>query len=114
MATEAVTTPKSSTTPIRSGPARRRGAPGPDRVTVALFSLASFLVVLALLATQLAGATSHRAARSVLLVRKIYRTTVVETVSGATVRGGTSVSQSVSSSGANVGTVATPTTRTSG
>jgi hypothetical protein len=83
-------------------------------VTVVLFSLATFLVVLALLATQLAGATSYQAAHPVLLVRKIYRTTVIETVTGATGHGGTSVSQSVSSSGASGAAVSTPTTRTSG
>jgi hypothetical protein len=83
-------------------------------VTVVLFSLATFLVVLALLATQLAGATSYPAAHPVLLVRKIYRTTVIETVTGATGHGGTSVSQSVSSSGASGAAVSTPTTRTSG
>jgi hypothetical protein len=114
MATEPGATPNPSTTTIVSRTARRPAAPGPDRVTVVLFSLATLLVVLSLLATQLAGATSHRAARPVLLVRKIYRTTVVETVTGAIGHGGTSVSQSVSSSGASGGTVATPTTRTSG
>jgi hypothetical protein len=113
MATEVVVTPNPRTTTIPCGTARRPAAQGPDRVTVVLFSLATFLVVLALLATQLAGATSHRAA-PVLLVRKIYRTTVVETVTGAPGHKGTSVSQSVSSSGASGGTVASPTTRTSG
>jgi hypothetical protein len=114
MATEAAATPKPSVTTTLSRPGRRPAAPGPDRVTVVLFSLASFLVVLALLAGQPAGEPSHRAAHPVLLVRKIYRTTVVEEVTGATGNGGTSVTQSVSSSGASDSTAATPTTRTSG
>jgi hypothetical protein len=114
MAIEAIATPKPSARTVPSGPARRPAAPGPDRVTVVLFSVAAFLVVLALLATQLAGASSRQAARPALLVRKIYRTTVIETVTGATGHGGTSVSRSVSSSGASGGTMATPATRTSG
>ncbi len=50
--------------------------------------------------------------RPVPVLRKIYRTTVIETIVGGSEPSGTSVSQSVSSSGAT-GTAATPTTRTS-
>lgn len=74
-----------------------------------LFSVAAFLAVLSILARQL-PATEHRPVPVVL--RKIYRTTTVETIVGSAARGGTSVSQSVSSSGAS-GTVSAPTSRTS-
>jgi hypothetical protein len=91
---------------------RRRGSPASsDRLTVALVSVATFLVVLALLVHQL-PATSYARSSPVHLLRKIYRTTVVETIAGGSGPGGSSVSQSVSSSGSNA-TTAAPTTRTS-
>lgn len=89
---------------------------GPDRVTVALFSLAAFLLVLTLLGTQLSQAgSSHATARRSVLVRRIYKTTVVERVLPAGVGGpgGTSVSQSVSGSSPGSLLGAAPVTRTS-
>ncbi len=88
---------------------------GPDRVTVALFSLATFLVVLALLAGQLPHAGSAATPRPVVLHR-VYRTTVIERVvpSGASgAQSGPSVSQSVSGSGAEPSPPALPVTRAS-
>ncbi|HET9104673.1 MAG TPA: hypothetical protein VFN55_15075 [Solirubrobacteraceae bacterium] len=84
-----------------------------DRVTVLLSGLCAFLLVLAVLATQL-PATPATHPRRVLLVRRVYRTTVVETVvnaPGPTVSSGP-VTQSVSSSGAAAAPPA-PTTRAS-
>lgn len=94
----------------------RRARGGPDRVTVALFSLTAFLLVLALLGTQLSHAGSDRvAARRSILVRRIYRTTVIERVLPAGVGGpgGTSVAQSVSGSSPGSLLGAAPVTRTS-
>lgn len=74
-----------------------KGWSGPDRVSVALFSLAAFLVILALLASQLPSGSGHSRAVPVLL-RKVYRTTVIERVlpAGTGGRGGASVTQSES------------------
>jgi len=75
----------------------RRG----DRLSVVLFSLTAFFLVLALLGSQL-GNRSHGAAPHALLVRRIYRTTVLERVIGASAGGAantTSVSQSAAVSG---------------
>jgi hypothetical protein len=80
-------------------------------LTVALFTVASFLVVLALLSQKL-PTTDHTSPIPVHVLRKIYRTTIVETIVGAGGPTGASVSQSVSSSGAGY-TAAAPTTRTS-
>jgi hypothetical protein len=101
------TSPTSVTPPAR----RRRSSSVPDRLAVMLFTIAAFLVVLALLARQLPTA-NYGGSRPVPVLRKIYRTTVIETIVGGSEPSGTSVSQSVSSSGAT-GTAATPTTRTS-
>jgi hypothetical protein len=76
---------------------RRKAAGGPDRTSVILFSTAAFLAVLALLAWQLRATTPRAAAGRVVIVRRIYQTTVVETIRGP--GSGTSISQSVSSSG---------------
>ncbi len=91
-----------------------------DRVTVALFSLAAFLVVLAFLGSQLRAPTTTAPARPrEVLVRKVYRTTVVESVpragaGGSATGGGTTESQSVSGAGALPAAVAAPVvTRTS-
>jgi hypothetical protein len=113
MATEAlgIANPNATASPHRAG--RRLGSSGPDRLTVALFSLAAFLAVLALLAGQLRAASVNSAARPVLVLRKVYRTTVVETIADGSGAGGTSVTQSVSSSGSGATTLAAPTTRTS-
>jgi hypothetical protein len=114
MATEPAMTTALGATATRRRSGRGPAAPGLDRLTVVLFSLAAFLVVLALLAAQLRGAASHGAPRPVLVVRKIYRTTVVETLTGGSGPAGTSVSQSVSSSGASNAPVTPPATRSSG
>ncbi len=91
---------------------RRWGSPASsDRLTVVLCSVAAFMVVLALLAHQLPP-PSYGRSNPVHVLRKIYRTTVVETIAGGSGPSGTSVSQSVSSSGTNR-TAAAPTTRTS-
>ncbi len=98
----------------------RRGRPasGPDRLTVGLLTLAAFLVVLSLLASQLRPAFRTGPVRHVLVTRRIYRTTTVvesRTPSGTT-PGDASVSQSVSSSGASgaaYGAGSAPVTRSS-
>ncbi len=82
-------------------------------MTVGLFSLAAFLLVLALLGSQLRSAPSTHAHRTAVVLRRIYKTTVVERVvpAASAVRGGTSVSQSVS--GSSAAPIAAPVTRTS-
>jgi hypothetical protein len=74
---------------------RRTG--GADRVNVALFSLAAFLTVFAMLGAQLTHQGPRAKAASVL-VRRIYRTTVIERVMPAGTPGKGSVTQSVSGS----------------
>jgi hypothetical protein len=88
----------SSTTHSDRAPAQRPPA-GPDRITVALFSLAAFLLVLALLGSQLGSAHGGPARRVQVVVRRIYRTTVLERVlpAGAGPAAGTTVTQSGSS-----------------
>lgn len=82
-----------------------------DRLTIAMASLAAFLIVLALLATQLGHADTQHASARAVLVRRIYQTTVVERVPAASAaRSSNSVTQSVSGTGA---LSATPVTRTS-
>lgn len=79
---------------------KRRGVAGPDRLAVALVTLTSFLAVLALLAWQLrAGIAVHMTPAKV--VRRVYQTTIFETVVGPSQRSGSSVTQSVSSSGSS-------------
>jgi hypothetical protein len=85
---------------------------GADRPTVVLLSVAAFLSVLALLGAQMRAAASHPRAPRVVLVRRIYQTTVVETTAGAGA-GTAAVTQSVSSSGGGGSIVAAPATRTS-
>lgn len=99
-------------------PRRGRSRGGPDRVTVALFALSAFLLVLALLGTQLSHAVSTHAERpTAVLIRRIYRTTVIERVlpAGPGGSGSASVTQSVSGSASgSLAPAATPiTTRTS-
>lgn len=79
---------------VRRQAARR--ASGPDRLSVILFSLAAFLAVLALLADQLRAGATQPSTQRLVVVRRVYQTTVVETVPGS--GWGSSVSQSVSSS----------------
>lgn len=69
-----------------------------------MLSLAAFLVLLALLASQLGSGASAAPTRRLVVVRRVYRTTVVETIRGGS--GGNSVSQSVSSSGSGAVPVA--------
>jgi hypothetical protein len=102
-----------ATTERRGGSAapRRSATPGPDRASVILFGIAAVLVVLAVLAWQLRAVPSRTVARPVLIVRRVYQTTVVKTIRGG--GSGSSVSQSVSSSGSGAVPVLAPTTRSS-
>lgn len=113
MATEAYAGSRPATATGRSHRGTARGTDGPDRLTVALLSLAAFLTVLALLAGQFAAAAAALRPHRVVLVRTIYRTKVIETIAGGS--GGTSVSRSVSTTGASAGAGSTAalTTRTS-
>lgn len=84
--------------PAGGAPPRRRGI---DRLTVALLALAAFLLVLAFLGTRLGAAARPAARPREVVLRRIYRTTVVERIFPAGASGpaaGTSVSQSVSGS----------------
>lgn len=87
-----------------------------DRVTVAGFSLAAFLLVLALLGMQLGKTTATHPHSRAILLRRIYQTTTIERVpagAGAP-SGGSSVTQSVSgSSTAAPSPSPAPVTRTS-
>jgi hypothetical protein len=94
-------------------PARPRARRGPDRVTVALLTLAAFLLVLAVLAGRLRAAPVAAPARHVVVLRRIYRTTIVDD-SRSDSAGGSSSSVSVSTSGGGSATPAAPATRTSG
>jgi hypothetical protein len=115
MATAAATTRRSPAPAPGSGPkARSGGTSGPDRLTVTLLALAGFMVVLALLAWQLRPASARPVRRPVVVLRKIYRTTIVETIAGGNGASATSVSQSVSASGSSYAPSAAPTTRSSG
>jgi hypothetical protein len=95
----------------------RRAKVDSDRVAVALFSLSAFLLVLTLLGTQLVPAHSiPSTASKPVLIRRVYRTTVVERIVPASSRGrgGSSVTQSVSGSNSAPSlTPATPVTRSS-
>jgi hypothetical protein len=82
-----------------------------DRWTVVLLSIAAFFIVLALLARALPAA-SHVGSGPSPVLRKIYRTTVVETIAGGGGAGRTSVTQAVSGSVPS-STPAAATTRTS-
>jgi hypothetical protein len=103
------------TTEAASSPAqaRRRGS-GPDRLTVALLAVAGFLIVLALLAWQMSWSAPNAGGRPAIVLRRVYQTTVIETIRGSgSGAGGSSVTQSVSSSGSSSTSSAVPTTRTS-
>jgi hypothetical protein len=91
-----------------------------DRPTVALFSLAAFLLTLAFLAGRLQGGGSFKAADArprEVLVRRVYLTNVVESATagaGGSSTGGETVSQSVSGSALPYPAAApAPVTRTS-
>ena len=75
-----------------------------------MLTLAGFLAVLALMAWQLGSGASGRP-RGTVVVRRIYETRVIETVVGG--RGGSSITQSTSSSGP-VASAGPATTRASG
>jgi hypothetical protein len=105
----ATTSPPRSTGPAAPARLPRRASAGADRVTVFLITAALFLGVLAFLAFQL-SATVAPAAHRMVVVRRIYETRVVETIRGG--GSGTSVSQSVSSSGSGA-LPAAPVTRSS-
>ena len=94
-------------------PARRRARRGPDRVTVALLTLAAFLLVLAVLAGRLRAAPAAAPVRHVVVLRRIYRTTIIDD-SRSDSAGESSSSVSVSTSGGGSATPAAPATRTSG
>ncbi|HEY5045595.1 MAG TPA: hypothetical protein VII53_07040 [Solirubrobacteraceae bacterium] len=88
-----------------------------DRPTIALFSLAGFLVVFALLGSRLAVGGHAAAARPrEVVVRRIYQTTVVERVPRSATAGpstgSSTVTQSVSGS-TSIPAAAAPVTRTS-
>ena len=109
MARAATTEPRAG-----RGQSRRRSTSGPDRLTVALFAAAGFLAVLALLAWQMNSSPAGPAPRPVIVMRRVYETRIVETIRrSAPGTGGTSVSQSVSSSGSPPASNGVPTTRTS-
>jgi hypothetical protein len=67
---------------------------------VVLLTLASFLAVLALLAWQLRTSATVPLSPA-KMVRRVYQTTIVETVVGPSQRSGSSVTQSVSSAGSS-------------
>ncbi len=92
---------------------RRRASAGPDRVTVLLGSVAAFLAMLAILAGQFGHSSSSAKGAAAVVLRRVYETRVIETIppGAAAPAGGTSVSQSMSSSGAVA--AAAPVTRTS-
>lgn len=113
MATDAGATLGAGRRELPSGAGRRRRtASGPDRVTVVLLSVAAFLVMLALLAGQMSASAARAPAPRVVLLRKLVRTTMLETVTGGTGRP-TAVSSSQSSSVSGGPVSAAPTTRTS-
>ncbi len=81
-----------------------------DRVTVILLSLATFFVLLGFLAKEAEPSGTSLSTKPAAVLRRIYETTVVETVpANSNIRGG--VSQSVSGLMGPVS--AAPTTRTS-
>lgn len=79
----------------------RRG--GPDGVTVTMLTLAVFLVILAVLASGMRGGAAAPG-HPMVVVRRVYETRVVETIVGGS-KGGSSVTQSVSSSAGTTGSV---------
>ena len=104
---------EASTAPLGavSGHRRRRS---PDGVTTGLLALSAFLLVLALLGSQLTSARSTPAPRRPVVVRRIYRTTVLEKVlpAGSGPKDGTSVNESSSPAPAEPAATA-PVTRVS-
>jgi hypothetical protein len=109
VATEAATTAAKGAVAVVTISARPEHSTGPDGVTVTLLTLAGFLAILALMAWQMRSVPARPPGRTILL-RRVYETHVIETVVGAT-RGGSSVTQSVSSNAASL--PAAPVTRSS-
>jgi hypothetical protein len=93
---------------------RRRSRAGVDPLTGVLFTVAAFLAVLALLAHQMTAATAHARPRQVIVQRRIYQTTVVETIPGTGGSSAGSVTQSVSASSSSGSASPAPATRASG
>lgn len=89
------------------GPSAARTHGSVDGVTIVLLALTAFLILLSVLALQL-PVTQPRPAHRVVVIRRVYQTTVVDPEGG---RGGTSVTRAISSSGAVGGT--SPTTHVS-
>jgi hypothetical protein len=89
---------------------RSRG--GPDRVTIMLLTLAAFLAVFAILAARLQVTPAPAPAPSprVVVLRRVYRTTIVD--DGRPYGRGRAATVSVSTSG-TAPTTPPPTTRTS-
>jgi len=94
--------------------ARTRHRGSPDRITIGLLATTAFLLVLALLGSQLPSFSGEQAHRRPVIVRRVYRTTVLESVlpAGGGPKGGTTVTQSTSGAPA-VETAAAPVTRVS-
>ncbi len=90
-----------ATEPVRPRPGGRSRASGPDRATVLLLTMSAFLGVLSMLARELERSEPRRIAAPVVVTRRVYETRVIETVPARTriSAGGTSVTQSTSSSG---------------
>jgi hypothetical protein len=91
----------------------RRRAGGNDPLTAVLFGVAAFLIVLALLAGQLPADHDQASARRVVVERRIYQTTIVETLPGSGSSSGAAVTQAVSNSTPAQSAAAAPVTHTS-
>jgi hypothetical protein len=92
---------------------RHRG--GPDRITIGLLAITAFLLVLALLGSQLTSPSGGQARRREVVVRRVYRTTVLERVlpAGSGPKAGASVTQSGSPMPAAEPAAPAPVTRVS-
>jgi hypothetical protein len=99
--------------PSAAGPRRRaqRPAAGPDRLTLLLLSLTAFFAALAFLASDYTPQFTASRPRSVIVLRRVYETRVIEQVP-PNVRAVGGVSSTTQSASGSVSP--TPTTRTSG
>ena len=80
-------------------PSRRAG---PDRVTTGLLAVTAFLVVLAVLASNVRATPTRLTPHRVILVRRIYQTSIIDDRATArSIRGNSSVTQSVATSGSS-------------
>jgi hypothetical protein len=95
----------------------RRGARshrGPDRLTVMLLTLAAFLAVFAILAARLQAVPAAPAPPpQVVVLRRVYQTTIVDDGSRNGRGAATTVSVSSSGTAPTTAPAAAPTTRTS-